>query len=81
MSTGKQAAAVGFVALAIALMIFSFYRTFHSGPKPPPPEMGRKMEEQMEAAWKNQPAGETGIGRGGTGAPANAGGAASKAGQ
>lgn len=48
MSTGKQAAVVGFVALAVSLMIFSYFRAFRAGPPPPPPEAGRKMEAAMK---------------------------------
>lgn len=40
MTPAKQAAIAGFFAIAIILMVVSFYRTFYSGPKPAPPEAG-----------------------------------------
>ena len=63
MSKGKQAAIVGFSALALALMIFSYYRAFHSGPPTPPPEAGRKMEAAMKKLIEDTQARERERGR------------------
>jgi hypothetical protein len=39
---------VGFAALAIALMLFSYYRSFYTGPPTPPPEAGLRMKAAMQ---------------------------------
>lgn len=54
MGTAKQAALVGALALAIALVIVSYYTTFLSGPKPMPPEEGKKWKAIMERQIQEQ---------------------------
>jgi hypothetical protein len=48
MTLTKQAGLIGLASVAIALMVYSFYISFLSGPKPAPPSEGRKWEAIMK---------------------------------
>lgn len=56
MSTLKNAGIVGLAALAIALMIYSFYLSFYSGPQPQTPEQGQIMGAKMREGYAAQKA-------------------------
>jgi hypothetical protein len=48
MTPGRKAAAVGFLAFAVILMVYSFYQSFYAGPRPAPPEAGKIMAARMQ---------------------------------
>src|SRR5437660_1547622 len=77
MSPAKQAAIAGFFAIAIVLMVVSFFRTFYSGPKPAPPEAGFAIRDSnmrmLEANRARRQAQGAGTGQGQSMPPAPAG--------
>jgi hypothetical protein len=53
MTFNKQVGVVALAAVAVALLVYSYFASFLSGPKPAPPEAGEKwkqiMKRQIEA--------------------------------
>ena len=56
MSSSKQWVLIALAAAAIALMVFSYYRAFLSGPGRLPPSAGEKWKAAMRKAIQDEDA-------------------------